>query len=144
MSLPLPLREGAGGGGHAASPAPSPYPLPQGEGETLALAPDSALAPAPTDAELRALLLDCAALWGVEAGITAGADGIEITAKPGTFLVQRAPADLRPVRWLLQSPERAAANRPPRALPSIFALLSALRNTLGSESTNRLRIGASS
>ena len=68
-----------------------------------------------TDAELRALLLDCAALWGVEARITAGADGIEIAAKPGTFLVQRAPTDMRPVRWLLQTPERAAANRPPRA-----------------------------
>ena len=69
---------------------------------------------------------------------------MEIAAKPGTFLVQRAPTDMRPVRWLLQSPERAAANRPPRALPSIVALLSALRNALGAESANRLRIGASS
>ena len=144
MSLPLPLREGEGGGGVAASPAPSPYPLQQGEGESLTLAPALALAPALTDAELRGLLLDCAVLWGVEARITAGADGIEIAAKPGTFLVQRAPTDMRPVRWLLQSPERAAANRPPRALPSIVALLSALRNTLGADSTNRLRIGASS
>ena len=115
-------------------------PLPLREGETLAQAHH----PARTDAELRALLLDCAALWDVEARITAGADGMEIAAKPGTFLVQRAPTDMRPVRWLLQSSERASANRPPRALPSIVALLSALRNALGAASANRLRIGASS
>jgi hypothetical protein len=97
-----------------------------------------------TDAELRALLLDCAELWGVEARITAGADGMEVAARPGTFLVQRAPTYMRPVRWLLQSPERAAANRPPRAVPSIVALLSALRNELGAAGANRLRVGASS
>jgi len=97
-----------------------------------------------TDAELRSLLTDCVAQCGVEARITTGADGMEIAAKPGTFLVQRAPTQMRPVRWLLQSPERAGANRPPRALPSIVALLSALRNALGAEGANRLRIGASS
>ena len=97
-----------------------------------------------TDAELRALLLDCVALWGVEARITAGAEESRSPRSPALFLVQRAPTDMRPVRWLLQSPERAAANRPPRALPSIVALLSALRNALGAASANRLRIGASS
>ena len=97
----------------------------------------------PDRAELRALLIDCVALWGWKHH-NRRRRGIEIAAKPGTFLVQRAPTDMRPVRWLLQSPERAAANRPPRALPSIVALLSALRNALGAASANRLRIGASS
>jgi hypothetical protein len=69
---------------------------------------------------------------------------MEIAAENGIFHLQRAPPDMRPVRWLLQSPERAAANRPPRALPSVVGLLSALRNALGAASANRLRIGASS
>jgi hypothetical protein len=95
-----------------------------------------------TDAELRALLLDCVALWGVEARIAVGAEGIEIAANDGTLRLQRAPADMRPIRWLLQTPERRAANRSPRAVPSIVALLTALRSALGAESGNRLRIGS--
>ena len=118
---------------------PPPTPSRKGRGR-LWLSPSPAL----TDAELRALLLDCADLWGVEARITAGADGMEIAAKPGTFLVQRAPTDMRPVRWLLQSPERpppiARRAHCRRSLPCC----SALRNALGAASANRLRIGASS
>jgi len=95
------------------------------------------------DSELRALLLDCVALWGVDAGIAVGDEGMEIATKDGTWLVQRAAADERPVRWLLQTPERRTANRPPRAAPSIVALLTALRNALGAEAGNKLRIGAS-
>jgi len=91
-----------------------------------------------SDAELLALLKDSVALWGVDAPVAVGADSIAV----GTLLVQRAPADMRPVRWLLQTTERAAANRSPRALPSVVALLSALRNALGAEGANRLRIGA--
>ena len=71
------------------------------------------------------------------------ADGMEISGPRGTVMVQRAPAEMRPVRWLLQTPERAAANRPPRALPSIVTLLSALRSALGAERLNKVRIGAS-
>jgi hypothetical protein len=127
------LREGVGGGGRAASPAPSPYPLPQGEGEDFG----------PTNAELRALLIDCASLWQIDARIVACTDGIEIVANNSTFLLQRAPRDMRPIRWLLHTPERRAANRPPRAAPSIGAALTALRNALGAESGNKLRIGAS-
>jgi hypothetical protein len=96
MSLPLPLREGAGGGGRATTLAPSPYPLPQGEGENWA-------------AELRGLLLDCMRLWQVDATVTGVAEGVEIVATDGTFLVQRSPREMRPVRWLLQTPERRAA-----------------------------------
>ena len=128
MSLPLPLREGEGGGGVATSPAPSPNPLPQGEGENWV--------------ELRALLIDCMKLWGVEARIAIQSNGLEIAANTGAFLVQRAPPDLRPIRWLLQTPERRAANRPPRALPSIVALLTALRNALGAEAGNKLIVGS--
>lgn len=95
-----------------------------------------------TDAELRNLLLDCVALWSVAARVEATDDGVALLADDGAYLVRRAPADLRPVRWLLQTPERAAAGRPARAVPSIVALLSALRNTLSAERGSRLRIGS--
>ena len=128
MSLPLPLREGVGGGGVATSPAPSPNPLPQGEGENWV--------------ELRALLIDCMKLWQVEVTVRAVADGMEIAGSTGAFLVQRAPPDMRPVRWLLHTPERRTANRPLRAVPSIVALLTALRNALGAEGGNKLVVGS--
>jgi hypothetical protein len=56
--------------------------------------------------------------------------------------VAPAPLDMRPIRWLLQTPERRAADRPPRAVPSIVALLAALRNALGGDAGSTLRIGA--
>jgi hypothetical protein len=102
-------------------------PLPQGEGDIHVL---------------HALLIDCVTLWGVEARIAACADGVDIVTASGTFRVQPAQTDIRPTRWLLQTPERCAANRPPRATPSIVALLAALRNALAAEGGNKLRIGA--
>jgi hypothetical protein len=95
-----------------------------------------------TDAELRGLLIDCLTLWGVDGRVAAGEAGMEIRTMDGLFVVQHAPADMHPVRWLLQSPPRRAAGRPPRAAPSIGALLSALRNALGAERGVSLRIGA--
>jgi len=95
-----------------------------------------------TDAELRALLIDCATLWGVQAQISVGEQGLEISTKDLTCLIQRAPYDMRPVRWLLHTPDRRAANRPPRALPSIVAMLTALRNVLGAEAGNKLVVGS--
>ncbi|HME22389.1 MAG TPA: hypothetical protein VKI44_13775 [Acetobacteraceae bacterium] len=95
-----------------------------------------------TDAELRALLIDCATLWQIGARIAVCTDGMEIVTNNGAFLLQRAPRDMRPIRWLLHTPERRAANRPPRAAPSIGAALTALRNALGAETGNKLRIGA--
>jgi hypothetical protein len=80
-------------------------------------------------------------LWQVDATVTGVAEGVEIVATDGTFLVQRSPREMRPVRWLLQTPERRAAARPPRAVPSIVALLASLRNALGAEGGNKLRIG---
>jgi hypothetical protein len=95
-----------------------------------------------TEAELRGLLIDCLTLWGVDGRVAVGEAGMEIRTMVGVFVVQYAPADMHPVRWLLQSPPRRAAGRPPRAAPSIGALLSALRNALGAERGVSLRIGA--
>jgi hypothetical protein len=94
-----------------------------------------------TDAELRALLIDCLALWDVRGRVAADDSGVVISTDNGCYLLRRAAPDMHPVRWLLQTPARRIANRPPRAAPSIGALLTALRNALGAEGGNRLRIG---
>jgi hypothetical protein len=91
-----------------------------------------------TDSELRALLLDCLALWGLKGRVEALEIGMQIIVDTTTLRVERAPDDMRPVRWLLHRP-----NRSPRVAPSIVALLTALRNALGAEGGNRIRIGAS-
>jgi hypothetical protein len=137
---PPPLAGGGRGRGLKASlpperSAPSPNPLPQGEGENYYYS--SAM----TDAELRALLIDCLALWDVRGRVAANDSGVSISTDDGNYLLQRATPDMRPTRWLLQTPARRTANRPPRAAPSIVALLAALRNALGAEGGNRLRIG---
>lgn len=90
-----------------------------------------------TDAELRVLLLDCLALWDVKGRVEAAGSGLRIIADTITLGVEPAPADMLPVRWLLHRPDRA-----PRVAPSIGALLTALRNALGAEAGNKLRIGA--
>jgi hypothetical protein len=94
-----------------------------------------------TDAQLRVLLLDCLKLWEVPGSVAVDDTGIGIETPGGRFAVTRAAPDLRPVRWFYQTPERAAARRPPRAAPSIVALLSALRNAMGGAGGDRLRIG---
>ena len=95
-----------------------------------------------TDAELRGLLLDCLTLWGVDGRVEAAEEGLAVVVQDARFLVNRAGSDLRPVRWFLQTPERAAAGRSPRAVPAIGALLAALRNALGATPGTQLRIGA--
>jgi hypothetical protein len=94
-----------------------------------------------TDAQLRALLLDCLKLWEVPGKIRANDTGLAIETPAGRFTIARADPDLRPLRWFYQTPERAAADRPPRAAPSIVALLSALRNAMEGTGGDRLRIG---
>jgi hypothetical protein len=94
-----------------------------------------------TNAELRALLIDCLKLWGVQGSVAADDDGATISTGEGDVVVQRTVPEMHPARWLLQTPARRAAGRPPRVAPSIVALLSALRNALGAEGANRLRIG---
>ena len=95
-----------------------------------------------SSAELRALLIDCLTLWGVPGRVTADDDRVTVTTDEGDFSLQPAAPDMRPVRWLLQTPTRQATNRPPRAAPSIVALLTALRNALGGEGGNRVIIGS--
>jgi hypothetical protein len=92
--------------------------------------------------ELRNLLQDCLVLWSVAARIEAEAGGITLHAQDGAYSIHPAAEAQHPVRWFYQTPERAAANRPPRAAPSIVALLSALRNAIGAEGGTRLRVGA--
>lgn len=94
-----------------------------------------------SQAELRALLRDCLTLWSVEARVDVVTDGLVVTTDMGPFTIHPADPDLRPVRWFLQTPERAAAGRPARAVPSVVALLSALRNHIGGERGDRARIG---
>ena len=95
-----------------------------------------------TDAELRGLLLDCLILWGVDGRVEAAEEGLAVVVQDARFVVNRAGPDLRPVRWFLQTPERAAAGRSPRAVPAVGALLAALRNALGATPGTQLRIGA--
>jgi hypothetical protein len=94
-----------------------------------------------TDAQLRALLLDCLTLWEVKGKVAVRDSDVAIETPGGVFTVTRADADLRPLRWFYQTPERAAARRPPRGTPSIVALLSGLRNAMEGEGGDRLRVG---
>jgi hypothetical protein len=93
------------------------------------------------DAQLRALLIDCLTLWDVRGRVAVTDDGATISTDDGIYLLQRASTDMGPARWFLQTPARRATNRPSRAAPSIVAALTALRNALGAEGGNRLRIG---
>jgi hypothetical protein len=84
------------------------------------------------------LLVDCCALWDVAAKVDVAGGMIEVATAEATFRLERAAGDMLPVRWLLHRPGRS-----PRALPSIVAALTALRNALGGDAGNRLRIGTS-
>jgi hypothetical protein len=94
-----------------------------------------------TDAELRGLLLDCLKLWDVPGRVTVRDSDLAIQTAAGVLTVARADPDLRPIRWFYQTPDRAAVGRPPRAAPSIVALLSGLRNALDGAGGDTLRIG---
>ncbi|HEY0184285.1 MAG TPA: hypothetical protein VGC09_15855 [Rhodopila sp.] len=94
-----------------------------------------------TEAQFRTLLLDCLKLWEVPGRVTVREHDVAIETPAGLFTVARADPDLRPLRWFYQTPEREAARRPPRAAPSIVALLSALRNAMEGAGGDRLRVG---
>jgi hypothetical protein len=96
-----------------------------------------------TTAELRNLLADCVRVWGVDARITEQDAVLRLVAAEGMFEVWPAPKELRPVRWFLQTPERRNATRPPRATPSVVAMLTALRNAMGVKGGWALRVGGS-
>jgi len=94
-----------------------------------------------TTAQLRALLRDCLSLWDVSGVCSVADNGISIDTDAGRFSVAPAAPELRPLRWFYQTPQRAAAGRPPRAAPSIVALLAALRNAMEGTGGDRLRVG---
>jgi hypothetical protein len=94
-----------------------------------------------TDAQLRNLVQDCLTLWEVAGTVTADHAGIFIDTAAGPYRISGADPALRPVRWFYHTPERAAVNRPPRAAPSVVALLSALRNAMEGTGGDRLRVG---
>ena len=81
-----------------------------------------------TDAELRALLVDCLQLWEVPGTVMADDGGLHV----GSCTVRRGGA---PVRWVVQTPART------RAVPSVVALLSLLRRELGAAAGIGLRAG---
>jgi hypothetical protein len=101
----------------------------------------AATSPARSAGEVYNLVRDCLLLWNIAARMTPTGDAVAIYTSDGTFTLWAAPSDARPVRWFLQTPTRVAANRAPRALPSIVAALSALRTALGGDSGSTLRIG---
>jgi hypothetical protein len=80
-----------------------------------------------TPPELRALLADSLAVWGVEARVAIEGEGVRV----GALLVM--PAAEPPIRWWLESEGRR------RPCTSVLGLLRALRNALGGGETRRLR-----
>ena len=96
-----------------------------------------------TPAETLSLVRDCLVLWQVDAKLAVGAEEIILTTAAGErYTIAAVDVSQRPARWRLQTPARKNAGRPPRMHPSIGALLSALRNELGANIGNRLRVGA--
>ena len=79
-------------------------------------------------------------LWDISGRVTVRETDVAIETPAGVFSVARASPDQAPIRWFYQTPERQAAHRPPRAAPSIVALLSALRNTMEGAGGNHLRV----
>ena len=84
-----------------------------------------------TPAELRALLADSLALWGIAGRVEVLADGVAVIA-PGAGRCVVRPADpaLRPVRWFVEMPAAVAAGRGPRAAASIVGVLGAVRSVV--------------
>jgi hypothetical protein len=93
-----------------------------------------------TPPELRALLSDSLALWGVAGTVSIAEDGVALLAADGAPLrVRRASPEERPVRWWLERGERK------RPCTSVLGLLRGLRNALGSGEAGlarRLRVAA--
>jgi hypothetical protein len=79
-----------------------------------------------TPPELRDLLADSLALWGVAARPTVTGSGVSLTAPDGTALrVLPAAAAELPVRWWLERPGQR------RPCTSVLGLLRTLRNAVG-------------
>ena len=93
-----------------------------------------------TPPELRALVADGLALWGVAAAVSIDGDGVALAAPDGTPLrVSPASPEERPFRWWLERPGRR------RPCTSVLGLLRALRNAVGAgdgAEARRLRVAA--
>jgi hypothetical protein len=87
-----------------------------------------------TLSEQRDLLRDCLRLWDVAGQVVVDDDKVSIVTADGTYTIVGGD---RSVRWFLRTPDRPTA----RAVPSIVALLSRLRNALGAEGGAMPRIG---
>lgn len=92
-----------------------------------------------TPPELRALVLDTLALWGVAAAVAVDGDGVALAAPDGTPLrVVPAPPDERPLRWWVERPGQR------RPCTSVLGLLRTLRNAVGAgggaDAPRRLRV----
>jgi G3E family GTPase len=87
-----------------------------------------------TDAELLSLLRDTLALINVSARVSIEDDGITVQTADGTIVrIQRGAA---PARWFITTARRR------RPVPSVAALLEALRAAVGGEPGPRARFGA--
>jgi len=81
-----------------------------------------------TQAELRALLADALAVWGmVGDAAPEGADGVAVRTEGGRCVVRPAGEGMRPVRWFVSTPAREAAGRGARAAASIVGVLAMVR-----------------
>ena len=92
-----------------------------------------------TPPELRALVSDALALWGVAAAVSVAEDGVALAAPDGTPLrVRAAGPGERPVRWWLERPGQR------RPCTSVLGLLRGLRNAVGAGEAEapRLRVAA--
>lgn len=79
-----------------------------------------------TPPELRALVSDGLALWGVAAAVSIADDGVALVAPDGTPLRLRPAApEERPFRWWLERPGQR------RPYPSVLGLLRGVRNAVG-------------
>ena len=91
-----------------------------------------------TPPELRALVSDSLALWGVSAAVTIAEDGVALLAPDGTPLRLRpASPEERPLRWWLERPGQR------RPCTSVLGLLRGLRNAVGAgeaAGARRLRV----
>ena len=90
-----------------------------------------------TPPELRDLIADCLALWGVAARISVMEDGVALSTPDGTPLRIR-PAG-RPLRWWIERPGQR------RPCTSVTGLLRGLRDAVGAGGmeARRLRVAPS-
>lgn len=88
-----------------------------------------------TPPELRDLMADALALWGVDARLRVAEGGVTLAAPDGTPLhILTAPAADRPVRWWLERPGQR------RPCTSILGLLRSLRNAVGAGGNGARRL----